>query len=232
MFAMQLHTPALHPVQFTVAPPGRFTRQQLLVRFVAALALGLFGLSFATFFALAYCFLPAYAAARIGALGSNRDYLREDGDRVLTFLRGFTAVSAWFGLASERLPTRDPDETVSLTVADDAPHATAGQALLRVVTGLPSALVLMVLCWVGLLVWLWATLSILIAERMPGGAFTYLVGLQRWSVRLLAYQACLVDAYPPYSLFEPRRGGRAEVVATTMASSGPRDLVLGARRDP
>ena len=65
MCAMQLHTPALHPVQFTVAPPGRFTRQQLLVRFVAALALGLFGLTFATLFALAYCFLPAYAAARI-----------------------------------------------------------------------------------------------------------------------------------------------------------------------
>ena len=90
------------------------------------------------------------------------------------------------------------------TIDDDAPHATAGQALLRVLTGLPSALVLMMLCWIGLLVWLWATLSILIAERMPAGAFTCLVGLQRWSVRLLAYQACLVDAYPPFSLFEPR----------------------------
>jgi len=200
---MQLHTPA-HPVQFTVAPPDRFTRQQLLVRFIAALALGLFGLSFATFFALAYFFLPAYAAARIGALGSNRAYLREDGARVLTFLRGFAAVSAWFGLATERLPARDPDETVSLTVDDDAPDATAGQALLRILTGLPSALVLMMLCWIGLLVWLWATLSVLIAERMPPGAFAYLVGLQRWSVRLLAYQACLVDTYPRFSLFEPR----------------------------
>lgn len=201
---MQLHPPALHPVQFAVAPPARFTRQQLLVRFVAALALGLFGLSFATFFAVAYLLLPAYAATRIGALGSNRDYLREDGERVLTFLRGFAAVSAWFGLACEQLPSRDPGETVSLTVDDDGPRATAGQALLRIVTALPSALVLMMLCWLGLFVWLWATLSILVSERMPPGAFSYLVGLQRWSVRLLAYQACLVDAYPPFSLFEQR----------------------------
>lgn len=34
---------------------------------------------------------------------------------------------------------------------------------------------------------------------MEKSASAYLLGLQRWSVRMLAYQACLTDAYPPFS---------------------------------
>ncbi len=54
-------------------------------------------------------------------------------------------------------------------------------------------------------VWAWAALSILLWERVGPGAFDYLVGLQRWSIRLLAYQASLVDEYPPFSLSEAAR---------------------------
>jgi len=43
---------------------------------------------------------------------------------------------------------------------------------------------------------------ILVAQRVGPHAFAYLVGLQRWSIRLLAYQASLVDEYPPFSLSE------------------------------
>jgi hypothetical protein len=76
---------------------------------------------------------------------------------------------------------------------------TPSSALWRVVTGLPSALVLAILCWIGVVVWLWAALTVLFTERVGRGAFNYLVGLQRWSIRLLAYQASLVDEYPPFS---------------------------------
>jgi len=72
--------------------------------------------------------------------------------------------------------------------------------LVRVITGLPSALALGFLCWIGVFVWMWAALTILFAERVGPGALAYLTGLQRWSVRLLVYQAGLVDAYPPFSL--------------------------------
>lgn len=189
-----------HPVDYRVARPERFTRGQLLVRFVVFLVLGMFGLSFASIFALAYLGLPLYAAVRIGSLGSGDAYLREDRRRVFGLLRWFASLSAWVGLVAERLPAHSPDETVSLTVADTTPRTTAGSVSLRIFTGLPSALALMVLCWLGVFVWLWAALSILFSERVGPGAFAYLVGLQRWSVRLLAYQAGLIDVYPPFSL--------------------------------
>jgi hypothetical protein len=82
------------------------------------------------------------------------------------------------------------------------PHRTGARSapIWRVLTGIPSALVLGILAWIGTFVWLWAALSILISERVSTGAFNYLVGLQRWSLRLLAYQASLVDEYPPFSL--------------------------------
>ncbi len=73
---------------------------------------------------------------------------------------------------------------------------------------------LAILCWIGVFVWLWAALSILLFERVGPDAFGYLVGLQRWSIRLLAYQASLVDEYPPFSFTEPPA---ADHVAPTTA---------------
>jgi hypothetical protein len=134
-------------------------------------------------------------------LGGGRkpaDYVSEDGPRVLGLLRWFAALSAWVGLITDRLPARSPAETVSLAI-EGSPRPTPASAMWRVITGLPSALVLALLCWLGCLVWLWALLSILVRQQVGTWAFDYLVGLQRWSVRLLAYQASLVDEYPPFS---------------------------------
>lgn len=192
-----------YPVHYDVERPERFTPVQVLARLAAFVALGMLGLSFGTLFAVAYMALPAYAASRLASPDTARDYAREEGPRVLGLLRWFASVSAWVGLVADRLPARSPGETVSLTIdADESPRPSAGGALLRIVTGLPSALVLMVLCVLGMFVWLWAALSILVNRRIGPGAFEYLVGLQRWSVRLLAYQASLVDMYPPFSFAE------------------------------
>jgi hypothetical protein len=69
--------------------------------------------------------------------------------------------------------------------------------------------------WLGVFVWLWAALSILLFQRVGPHAFGYLVGVQRWSVRLLAYQASLVDEYPPFSFSDapPAALPRADVVS-------------------
>jgi hypothetical protein len=119
---------------------------------------------------------------------------------VFRALRWFAAVSAWAGLITENLPSRTPEETVRIEVDTSVhPRPTPGSAMWRIVTGVPSALVLAILCWLGAFVWLWAALSILFVQRIGPGAFDYLVGLQRWSIRLLAYQASLVDEYPPFA---------------------------------
>jgi hypothetical protein len=191
-----------YPVHFSAERPERFARVQLFLRILAFVVLGMMSLSFGAILALLYLALPLYAATRIASLGSARDYLRADGGAIVKLLHWVASVCAWVGFVTDRLPARDASETVSFTVEETSPRATVGSAALRVLTGLPSAIVLAVLCWVGTLVWLWAALSTLVAERVGPGAFHYLAGLQRWSVRLLAYQACLVDAYPPFALAE------------------------------
>ena len=191
-----------YPIHFNADRPSRFSRMQLLVRLAALIVLGMLGISFGTLFAILYVALPIYVAIRIAALGSGRDYLRGDVPRVLFTLRWFAALGAWAGLVTERLPARGPEETVSLLVEEPSWEPSTGAAMLRIATGLPSALVFALRSALGSLVWIWAALSILISERVGAGAFQYLLGLQRWGVRLLAHQACLVEGYPPFSFSE------------------------------
>jgi hypothetical protein len=191
-----------YPVHYSISPPPRFSRLQLAIRFVAFLAIGVLGISFGSVFVFAYLALPVFAASRLAAGVPPSVYVAEDGRRVVRALRWLAAVSAWAGLIAERLPSRAPEETVTIEITPpeaSAPATTAGAAMARLLTGLPSAFVLAILCWVGMFVWLWAALSILFTQRVGSGAFQYLVGVQRWSIRLLAYQASLVEEYPPFS---------------------------------
>jgi hypothetical protein len=190
---------SVYPVHFEARPVARFTRVQLLVRLVALLALGMIGISLGTLFALAYLFLPIYAASRIASLGSALEYSRQDGPRVLRALHWFVAVSAWAGLAVEALPAHGPEETVRIAIDVTPLRASPVSALLRIPSGLLNACVLALLGCLGGFVWIWGAISIFLREDVGIGARSYLVGLQRWSLRLLAHQACLVDQYPPFS---------------------------------
>jgi hypothetical protein len=116
------------------------------------------------------------------------------------------AIYAWFSLVTDRLPTRDPSETVALEVDATMSPPTPGAALLRVLTGLPSALALAVLAWIGGVVWVIAAILVLIKQSFGDWAYDYLAGLQRWTARLLVYQAALVETYPPFSFAEQPRG--------------------------
>jgi Domain of unknown function (DUF4389) len=187
-----------YPVHYAVTRPMRFTRLQLVIRVIAFCALGVLGLSFGMVFVFAYLALPVYAATRLSAGRDPAAYVADDGPRVLRGLRWLAAVSAWAGLIVEHLPVHEAAESVTLEI-EGAAHPTSGHAMWRVVTGIPSAFVLGLLCWFGVLVWLWAALSILATQRIGDHTFHYLEGLQRWSLRLLAYQASLVDEYPPFS---------------------------------
>ncbi len=203
-----------YPVHFAAERPVRFTRVQLLARLAAFVVLGMVSLSFGTILLVLYLALPIYAASRIASPGSPSEYLREDGPRVARLLHWAGSVFAWVGLVTDRLPSHRADETVAFTVEPNPVELTTRSALLRVLTGVPSAFVLMLLCWIGALVWLWAALWVLAAERVGPGAHNYLLGLQRWSVRLLAYQACLVDEYPPFSFADQPLGLPAPSPAT------------------
>ena len=188
-----------YPVHLAVERPTAYTRVQLFVRLAASLALGVLHVSLGTLFAAAYLLLPVYAASRMASLGSAAAYGRNDGPRVMRALHWFAAVSAWAALVVEALPARAPEETVRVTLDPTEVRVSPVSALLRVFTGALSALVLGVLGCIGTFVWLWAALTILFRESVGASAFSYLLGLQRWGLRLLAYQACLVEQYPPFS---------------------------------
>lgn len=194
-----------YPVHYSVEQPTHFSRPQLLIRILAFVAIGMLGISFGGALWFLYLVLPVFAAIRLGARGQASRYVDDDGPRVFKVLHWFAVISAWAALVVENLPTRRPEERVSLIIDEGAaPHPNATSPIWRVFTGLPSALVLIVLSIIGVFAWLWAALSILINERVATGAFNYLVGLQRWSLRLLAYQAALVDDYPPFSFSDHR----------------------------
>ncbi len=186
-----------YPVHYLVEKPVGYSRLQLLIRVVALIALGILGLSLGLIYLVAYLALPAYAAARLSARGPAA-YLREDAAGIVRVLGWLGSIYAWFGLVTDQLPVRAPDELVRVTV-EPMGSPTAVSALWRLLLGLPSALALTILGWLGGLVWLWSVLKVLLFEQVGDGAHAYLTGLQRWSVRLLAYQASLVDVYPPFS---------------------------------
>jgi hypothetical protein len=42
--------------------------------------------------------------------------------------------------------------------------------------------------------------AVLFTGRYPEGMFKFMVGVNRWSMRVLAYRALMVDPYPPFTL--------------------------------
>lgn len=190
-----------YPVHFETQLPPRFTRLQLGLRILALIALGVIGVSTGGFYCVLYFGLPILAAVRIAMLGTSQAYAETDGPQILLGLNWAAAVTSWLGLAVETLPTHAPDEVLRLSI-DGAPRLSPGAAALRIFFGIPSAFVLGVLSFVGVFVFCWAAVAILFSESIPRSAWAYLVGLQRFGYRLLAYQAGLVDEYPPFQLSE------------------------------
>ena len=191
---------SVYPVHYRIEKPARFSRAQLLARILMVFVLGVLGISLATVFLAAYLALPAIAAARLSSRGSQA-YFDGDAPRVARALRWYAAIFGWFGLVVEEPPTREVPENLRIDVAPTG-HPTAASALWRIILGIPSVLVLAVLWVVAAFVWLFAAIQVLIDERVGDTAFGILAGVQRWSVRLLGYQASLTEAYPPFDFEE------------------------------
>jgi hypothetical protein len=150
-----------------------------------------------TSFGVTYLAFPVVAAVLIAQKGGQR-FVAEDAQRMTIWLRFVSGLLAYLGLLSHELPTlARPTVILEMTPAGSP---TVGSALLRILKGIPNAIVLAIFGCAGWVVWIIAAVAILIKEQYPVSLWNFQLGIVRWQVRLLAYLTSLVEPYPPFAL--------------------------------
>jgi hypothetical protein len=190
------------PVFFGLTRPTSFDRVQIALRVAILVVISLVGTSFVALVALVYLALPVIAAVAIAERGPSR-FLAEEAPRLARGLRWIMSAFAYMALLTDRLPDAE-DDGVRFAVEPGAWPAgsngpSVGNALLRLVAALPSALVLAVLAVASWVMWLVAAVMILFTEHYPESLYDFQCGVLRWQARLFAYVASLEEVYPPFS---------------------------------
>jgi hypothetical protein len=197
-----------HPVQLEITSPVQFDRIQLLLRLALAVALAWLGVTASWLSWLLFLCLPVIAAIAVSTRGSER-YLAEAGPRLTRAIAWLLAFSAYMLLLVDRFPLGQPDRVHLELPLTGRP--TTGSALLRLITSIPSCVVLALLGVLSWLLFVVGAVTIVIDGHVPASVLGFQRGILRWQARLLAYHASLVDEYPPFS-FEDRHaapGGHA-----------------------
>jgi hypothetical protein len=185
-----------YPATFDVQSPQQFDKAQVALRIVIILVLAFIQVG-SIVFGGAYLIFPVLAAILIAQKGSQQ-YLTDAPANTLKWLRYLLMFYSYMALATDKLATQNPEQIVKLEVTTSG-TPTVGNALLRIILGLPHAIVLGFVGIAFAVVWLISAISILIGGSRPEWADGFIRGYLRWNARVLAYMASLVDEYPPFS---------------------------------
>ena len=112
-------------------------------------------------------------------------------------------VSAYVLLLRDEFPSTDEDQAVHLDIPYPDVQANLNRwlPLVKWILAIPHYIILVFL-WIALIVAvIIAWFAILFTGRYPAGLFGFVVGVMRWSIRVIAYAFVLVtDRYPPFNL--------------------------------
>ncbi len=121
----------------------------------------------------------------------------------LALTRFTLRVGSYFVLLRDEYPSTDEEQAVhvSLTYPDADKELQRGMPLVKWFLAIPHYIVLIFLAIAALVCVIIAWFAILFTGRYPRGLFDFVVGVQRWGLRVNAYVFLLItDRYPPFSL--------------------------------
>ena len=120
----------------------------------------------------------------------------------LGILRWQANVNAYFLLQRDEYPPFSWDAgEYPLTLEVEYPDTLNRWApLYKWLLAIPNMIVLVVLGFVAYILVFFSWFAILFTGKFPSGLFDFVVGTQRWSLRLNAYIYLMRDEYPPFSL--------------------------------
>jgi hypothetical protein len=116
-----------------------------------------------------------------------------------------TRVGAYLALLRDEYPSTDEDQAVHIEIPypDARKDLNRWLPLVKWLLAIPHYIVLFFLGIAAIFVVIIAWFAILFTGRYPKGLFDFVVGVMRWSLRVMAYAALLTtDEYPPFTLKE------------------------------
>jgi hypothetical protein len=184
-----------YPLRYDVEYPEELSRWLIFVKWLLAIPhqiiLGALGMAsgvigFIAFFAILF----------------TKRYPRGLFDFVVNVNRWSANVGAYTGLLRDEYPpfSWEPGQYAVTYEVDYPEELNRWLPLVKWLLAIPHFIVLLFLFIAAAVVGFIAWFAILFTKRYPRGLFDFVVGVNRWNLRVNAYTSLLRDEYPPFSL--------------------------------
>ena len=179
-----------YPLRYDVEYPEELSRWLIFVKWLLAIP------QFIILYLATAAYLPVAALLTILF---RRKYPRWWFDFLVHFLRYEYRVYAYLGLLRDEYPALEEEQFVHLDV-DYPASLNRWLPLVKWLLAIPHIIVLLFLFIGAFVASVIAWFAILFTRRFPRGLFDFVVGVNRWGLRVNAYAFYLfTDEYPPFS---------------------------------
>lgn len=186
-----------YPVTLNVQRPERFERGHALLRGVLLILFSML-VAFGWLVATIYVAFPLVALYLIGRRPA--DFQSEVAPRLQRWVHVIIAAQSYFNLLTDRFSLDRPEEGVRLHIRVTDATPTAGNAIMRLITSIPSTIALFFLGIAAIITGIIAGAFVFATETYPEPLYRFHQAVITWTARLLAYHASLTDEYPPFTL--------------------------------